>query len=316
MKIGKLLTVGLLSLVGFAGCSTNTTSTSTTTTKSNEPKKVQVVATNSIIYDITKNVAGDLADIHSIVPVGQDPHEYEPLPQDVQKIHDADLIFYNGINLENAEDAWFTKMVKNAGKVADKDYFAVSDGVDVIYLEGANEKGKEDPHAWLNIENGVIYAKNVAKQLIAKDPEHKDTYQKNLDKYVAELDKLDKDAKERLAKIPEEKKLIVTSEGCFKYFSKAYGVPSAYIWEINTEEEGTPEQTTRLVEILKKSKVPSLFVESSVDDRPMKTVSQESGKPIYSTIFTDSIADKGKDGDSYLSMMKWNLTKIIEGLEK
>lgn len=316
MKIGKLLTVGLLSLVGFAGCSTNTTSTSTTTTKSNEPKKVQVVATNSIIYDITKNVAGDLADIHSIVPIGQDPHEYEPLPQDVQKIHDADLIFYNGINLENAEDAWFTKMVKNAGKVADKDYFAVSDGVDVIYLEGANEKGKEDPHAWLNIENGVIYAKNVAKQLIAKDPEHKDVYQKNVDKYVAELEKLDKDAKERLAKIPEEKKLIVTSEGCFKYFSKAYGVPSAYIWEINTEEEGTPEQTTRLVEILKKSKVPSLFVESSVDDRPMKTVSQESGKPIYSTIFTDSIADKGKDGDSYLSMMKWNLTKIIEGLEK
>ena len=316
MKIGKLLTVGLLSLVGFAGCATNTTSTSTTTAKSNEPKKVQVVATNSIIYDITKNVAGDLADIHSIVPVGQDPHEYEPLPQDVQKIHDADLIFYNGINLENAEDAWFTKMVKNAGKVADKDYFAVSDGVDVIYLEGENEKGKEDPHAWLNIENGVIYAKNVAKQLIAKDPEHKDVYQKNVDKYVAELEKLDKDAKERLAKIPQEKKLIVTSEGCFKYFSKAYGVPSAYIWEINTEEEGTPEQTTRLVEILKKSKVPSLFVESSVDDRPMKTVSQESGIPIYSTIFTDSIADKGKDGDSYLSMMKWNLTKIIEGLEK
>jgi len=316
MKIGKLLTVGLLSLVGFAGCSTNTTSSTTTTAKSNEPKKVQVVATNSIIYDITKNVAGDLADIHSIVPIGQDPHEYEPLPQDVQKIHDADLIFYNGINLENAEDAWFTKMVKNAGKVADKDYFAVSDGVDVIYLEGENEKGKEDPHAWLNIENGVIYAKNVAKQLIAKDPEHKDVYQKNVDKYVAELEKLDKDAKERLAKIPQEKKLIVTSEGCFKYFSKAYGVPSAYIWEINTEEEGTPEQTTRLVEILKKSKVPSLFVESSVDDRPMKTVSQESGKPIYSTIFTDSIADKGKDGDSYLSMMKWNLTKIIEGLEK
>ena len=316
MKIGKLLTVGLLSLVGFAGCSTNTTSSTTTTAKSNEPKKVQVVATNSIIYDITKNVAGDLADIHSIVPVGQDPHEYEPLPQDVQKIHDADLIFYNGINLENAEDAWFTKMVKNAGKVADKDYFAVSDGVDVIYLEGENEKGKEDPHAWLNIENGVIYAKNIAKQLIAKDPEHKDTYQKNLDKYVAELDKLDKDAKERLAKIPEEKKLIVTSEGCFKYFSKAYGVPSAYIWEINTEEEGTPDQTTRLVEILKKSKVPSLFVESSVDERPMKTVSNESGIPIYSTIFTDSIAEKGKDGDSYLSMMKWNLTKIIEGLEK
>ena len=315
MKIGKLLTVGLLSLVGFAGCSTNTTST--TTTKSNEPKKVQVVATNSIIYDITKNVAGDLADIHSIVPIGQDPHEYEPLPQDVQKIHDADLIFYNGINLENAEDAWFTKMVKNAGKVADKDYFAVSDGVDVIYLEGENEKGKEDPHAWLNIENGVIYAKNIAKQLIAKDPKNKETYEKNLAAYVEKLEALDKDAKQRIAKIPEEKRLIVTSEGCFKYFSKAYDIKSAYIWEINTEEEGTPEQIANLVRQLRASKVPSLFVESSVDDRPMKTVSQETGKPIHSTIFTDSIAEEGKDGDSYYySMMKWNLDKIIEGLSK
>ena len=316
MKIGKLLTVGLLSLVGFAGCTSNSSTSTTTATKSNEPKKVQVVATNSIIYDITKNVAGDLADIHSIVPVGQDPHEYEPLPQDVQKIHDADLIFYNGINLENADDAWFTKMVKNAGKVADKDYFAVSDGVDVIYLEGEKEKGKEDPHAWLNIENGVIYAKNIAKQLIAKDPEHKDTYQKNLDKYVAELDKLDKDAKERLAKIPEEKKLIVTSEGCFKYFSKAYNVPSAYIWEINTEEEGTPDQIKTLVEKLRKTKVPSLFVESSVDERPMQTVSKDTNIPIYEKIFTDSIAEPGQNGDSYYSMMKWNLDKISEGLAK
>ena len=315
MNSMKKLLVAALVVLGIAGCATSKDTSKDNSSKA-DTEKINVVTTNSIIYDMTKNIAGDLVNLHSIVPVGQDPHEYEPLPEDVQKVQKADLIFYNGINLENGGNAWFTKMVNNAKKEANKDYFAVSDGVEVIYLEGQNEAGKEDPHAWLNIENGVIYAKNIAKQLIAKDPEHKDTYQKNLDKYVAELDKLDKDAKERLAKIPEEKKLIVTSEGCFKYFSKAYGVPSAYIWEINTEEEGTPEQTTRLVEILKKSKVPSLFVESSVDDRPMKTVSQESGKPIYSTIFTDSVAEKGKDGDSYLSMMKWNLTKIIEGLEK
>ena len=90
------------------------------------------------------------------------------------------MIFYNGINLENGGDAWFTKMVNNAKKEANKDYFAVSDGVEVIYLEGQNEAGKEDPHAWLNIENGVIYAKNIAKQLIAKDPKNKETYEKNL----------------------------------------------------------------------------------------------------------------------------------------
>ena len=316
MNSMKKLLVAALVVLGIAGCATGKENSSQTTSATAESKKIQVVTTNSIIYDMTKNIAGDLVDLHSIVPVGQDPHEYEPLPEDVQKVQKADLIFYNGINLENGEDAWFAKMVKNAKKEANKDYFAVSDGVQVIYLEGQNEAGKEDPHAWLNIENGIIYAKNIAKQLIAKDPKNKETYEKNLAAYVEKLEALDKDAKARIAKIPEEKRLIVTSEGCFKYFSKAYDIKSAYIWEINTEEEGTPEQITKLVRQLRESKVPSLFVESSVDDRPMKTVSQETGKPIFSTIFTDSIAEAGKDGDSYYSMMKWNLDKIIEGLSK
>ena len=316
MNSMKKLLVAALVVLGIAGCATGKENSSQTTSATAESKKLQVVTTNSIIYDMTKNIAGDLVDLHSIVPIGQDPHEYEPLPEDVQKVQKADLIFYNGINLENGEDAWFAKMVKNAKKEANKDYFAVSDGVQVIYLEGQNEAGKEDPHAWLNIENGIIYAKNIAKQLIAKDPKNKETYEKNLAAYVEKLEALDKDAKARIAKIPEEKRLIVTSEGCFKYFSKAYDIPSAYIWEINTEEEGTPEQITKLVRQLRESKVPSLFVESSVDDRPMKTVSQETGKPIHSTIFTDSIAEEGKDGDSYYSMMKWNLDKIIEGLSK
>ena len=228
-----------------------------------QDKKLKVVATNSIIADITKNIAGDKIDLHSIVPVGQDPHEYEPLPDDIKKTTQADLIFYNGINLETGGNAWFTKLVENAKRVENKDYFAVSEGVEVIHLEGEGETGKEDPHAWLNLENGVIYAKNIAKHLIEKDPSNKDFYQKNLDDYVAKLEALDKEAKTKFDAIPEEKKMIVTSEGCFKYFSKAYNVPSAYIWEINTEQEGTPDQIRDLVKKLKGSKVPALFVESS-----------------------------------------------------
>ena len=308
-KIGALLVL-FLSVIALVACSTGKKDTATS------DHKLKVVATNSIIADITKNIAGDKIDLHSIVPVGQDPHEYEPLPEDVKKTSQADLIFYNGINLETGGNAWFTKLVENAKKTENKDYFAVSEGVDIIYLEGQNEKGKEDPHAWLNLENGIIYAQNIAKQLIAKDPNNKEFYEKNLKEYTEKLDKLDKEAKEKFNAIDADKKLIVTSEGCFKYFSKAYGVPSAYIWEINTEEEGTPDQSKTLVEKLRQMKVPSLFVESSVDDRPMKTVSKDTNIPIYAQIFTDSIAEEGKEGDSYYNMMKYNLEKIAEGLAK
>ena len=310
MKKCRFLVLLLLAFVGLAACSSQKSSTETGSSKLN------VVATNSIIADITKNIAGDKINLHSIVPVGQDPHEYEPLPEDVKKTSQADLIFYNGINLETGGNAWFTKLVENAKKKENKDYYAVSEGVDVIYLEGQNEKGKEDPHAWLNLENGIIYAKNIAKRLSEKDPANKETYEKNLKAYVEKLSALDKEAKEKFNNIPEEKKMIVTSEGCFKYFSKAYNVPSAYIWEINTEEEGTPDQIKTLVEKLRKTKVPSLFVESSVDDRPMKTVSKDTNIPIYAKIFTDSVAEEGEEGDSYYSMMKYNLDKISEGLAK
>ena len=307
-KLGFLSLIFMLA-VGLFACSN-------ANKNSNTSEKLKVVATNSIIADITKNIAGDKIDLHSIVPVGKDPHEYEPLPDDVKKTSQADLIFYNGINLETGGNAWFTKLVQNAKKEENKDYYAVSDGVEVIYLEGQNEKGKEDPHAWLNLENGMIYAKNIAKQLSAKDPKNKDFYEANLKNYLEKLEALDKEAKQKFNNIPKEKKMIVTSEGCFKYFSKAYNVPSAYIWEINTEEEGTPDQIKTLVEKLRKTKVPSLFVESSVDERPMQTVSKDTNIPIFEKIFTDSVAEPGQNGDSYYNMMKWNLDKIAEGLSK
>lgn len=305
----SFITLALLSLLFLVACS------STASKKAND-HKLNVVVTNSIIADMTKNIADNRINLHSIVPIGQDPHEYEPLPEDVEKTSQADLIFYNGINLEDGGQAWFSKLVKNAGKKKNTDYFAVSDGIEVIYLEGHSTKGKEDPHAWLNLENGMIYAKNIAKQLSQKDPNNKAFYQKNLESYLAKLEKLDREAKSKFDKIPDNKKVIVTSEGCFKYFSKAYKVPSAYIWEINTEEEGTPDQISGLIEKLKAKKPAALFVESSVDSRPMKSVSKDSGIPIYSEIFTDSIAKKGQNGDSYYSMMKWNLDKIAEGLAK
>lgn len=190
-KIASVLALFVALLFGLLACSKGSSSGAS--------GKLKVVTTNSILADMTKNIAGDKIELHSIVPVGKDPHEYEPLPEDVKKTSQADLIFYNGINLETGGNAWFTKLVKNANKVENKDYFAVSEGVDVIYLEGQNQAGKEDPHAWLNLENGILYAKNIAKQLIAKDPKNKDFYEKNLAAYTEKLSKLDQKAKQASA---------------------------------------------------------------------------------------------------------------------
>lgn len=307
------VSIVMAALFLLAGCGTKDGKSADDSSKNG---KLNVVVTNSILWDMTRNIAGDKINLHSIVPVGKDPHEYEPLPEDIQKSTDADLIFFNGLNLETGGNAWFTKLMENANKKENKDYYAVSEGVEALHLEGKGEEGKEDPHAWLNLENGMIYAQNIEKYLSEKDPDNKEFYKKNLKEYVAKLTELDNTAKGKFDSIPDSKKMIVTSEGCFKYFSKAYHVPSAYIWEINTEEEGTPDQIKNLVDKLKKTDVQSLFIESSVDDRPMKMVAKDTDIPIYAKIFTDSIAEKGNDGDSYYSMMKWNLDHIYKGLAK
>ncbi len=309
------LTAAVAALIGLAACGHAQPKTSEAT-KPMLAKKVSVVATDTIIGDIAHNIAKDKATIHVIVPVGQDPHEYDPKPADVSAAGKADVILYNGINLENAPGAWFTKMMANEGPKAQKKAFAVSDGVEVIHLQGKQEAAKLDPHAWLSVGNGIIYAQNIAKHLSDADPKNATFYNNNMVAYTTKLAKLHKEAQAKFDKIPAAKKLIVTSEGCFKYFGKAYNIPSAYIWEINTEEEGTPAQISTLVRKLKKTKTPSLFVESSVNGKPMATVAKDTGIPIHATLFTDSIAAPGQQGDNYYDMMKWNLDQIAEGLSK
>ncbi|OJG46016.1 periplasmic solute binding protein [Enterococcus hermanniensis] len=292
----------------LAGCGTKSSEQATT----DEQNKLTVVATNSIIADMVKEVGKEKVSLHSIVPEGTDPHEYEPLPEDIKQASKAQIIFYNGLNLETG-NGWFEKLMTTAKKKADQDYFAVSKNVEAIHLTNSKQ---EDPHAWLDIANGILYVKEIQTVLSEKDPDNQASYQKNADAYIEKLKKLDQSAKAEFADIPAEKKLLVTSEGAFKYFSKAYDLKAAYIWEINTESQGTPEQMKQIVESVRGSHVPSLFVETSVDKRSMERLSKEVDVPIYSTLYTDSLSKKGGSGDSYYKMMKWNLEKIHEGLSK
>lgn len=309
-----LLLAALVSGFLLTACSGEKENSNSATNKSEE--KVQVVTTYSVVYDIVKNVGGDLVEIHSLAPIGSNPHEYDPLPVDVQKATDADAIFYNGLNLE-AGNSWFARLMETAEKDSeDAPVFLMSKGVEAKYLTTEGNEGEEDPHAWLDIRNGIKYAENARDGLIKIDPDHAEVYEKNAKEYIAQLQELHDNAAAAFSEIPEEERVLVTSEGAFKYFSDAYGFQAEYIWEINQENQGTPDQITRIVDIINEKGIKGLFLETSIDSRSMDAVSAETGVPIMGKVFTDSLGEPGDDGDTYITMMEWNINTIKEGLSK
>lgn len=313
MNKGLIISVVCLAmLIVLAGCGLDESKNST----NSKEDKLQVVTTYSIIYDIVKNIGGDRVDIHSLAPVGSNPHEYDPLPADVGKTTDADVVFYNGLNLE-AGNSWFEKLLETAGKSGeDAPVFQLSDGVEVKYLTTKGKESEADPHAWLDVRNGIKYASNAKEALIQVDPDHADIYEKNAEAYISKLEQLHKDAVKQFNEIPKEKRFLVTSEGAFKYFSAAYDFQAGYIWEINAENQGSPDQISQVVDLIKDKDVKVLFLETSIDARSMEMVSSETNVPIGGKVFTDSIGKPGEDGDSYIKMMEWNIQTILEQLQK
>lgn len=282
--------------------------------KSTASEKLRVVTTNSILEDMVEQVGGKHVQVYSIVKRGTDPHEYDPTTDDIAAATEADVLFHNGLNLETGGSGWFSKLTKTANKRDDKEVFAASKHVKPMYLTESGKENETDPHDWLDLNNGIKYVNMISGVLQDKDPKHAKAYQKRTDAYVEKLAKLHKEAQSKFADIPEKQRLLVTSEGAFKYFSKAYGITPAFIWEINTEAQGTPEQMKQVLAKIDQSDVKSLFVESSVSPKSMKQVSKETKLPIYSKIYTDSLAKKGTQGDTYYDMVKWNIDKIHDGM--
>ncbi|GIN72122.1 manganese-binding lipoprotein MntA [Bacillus sp. J14TS2] len=315
-NVFKLGITALMALLLIVGCSSNDTGANDGSDTGDTADSLKVVTTYSILYDMVQEVGGDRVDVYSIVPIGQDPHEYDPLPEDVKQTADADMVFYNGLNLEEG-NGWFDRLLETTDKDGDdSSVYVLSEGVEPKYLTTEGQENEQDPHAWLNIENGIKYVENARDMLIKEDPEGESYYTENADKYIEELRKLHDEAIERFEGLPDERKAFVTSEGAFKYFADAYGLNGEYIWEINTEDEGTPDQMKRITDIVKEQNIPALFVETSVDPRSMEALADETGKEIKGNLFTDSLGEAGEDGDTYYKMMEWNFDTIYDGVKE
>lgn len=308
----RKLTAVVLVLALIIGVFKFTETPATSKSNSQNSAKLHVVTTNSILEDLVQQVGKDRIELYSIVQRGVDPHEYEPRPTDIAATTEADVIFHNGLNLETGGSGWFNKLTKTAGKRDQKEVFAASAKVTPEHLT-TNAK-EVDPHAWLDLQNAILYVENITEVLSKKDPANSAFYRKNSSAYIDKLDKLDQKAQQQFAQIPATKRVLVTSEGAFKYFAKAYQIKPVYIWEINTESQGTPEQMQKVLQEIKSSQVQSLFLETSVSPKSMDKVASETGLPIYSKVFTDSLAKKETTGDTYYTMMEWNINQIAAGL--
>ena len=271
-------------------------------------KKFKVVTTFTVIQDIAQNVAGDAATVESITKVGAEIHEYDPTPQDITKALSADLVLWNGLNLE----LWFERFfedVKNVPSVV------VTEGIEPMPIQEGSYRGNPNPHAWMSPTLALIYIENIRAAFAKYDPQNASIYNKNAEDYIAKIKALDAPLRERLAKIPEAQRWLVTSEGAFSYLARDYNLKEAYLWPINAEQQGTPKQVKNLIDLVRANKIPVVFSESTISDKPAKQVSKETGAKYGGVLYVDSLSTKDGPVPTYIDLLKVTVETIAKGFE-
>lgn len=315
-NIVKVMALSLMAIVILAACGGNND-----TTGDNEPSgasddPLQVVTTFTLLEDMVTQIGGDRVEVHNLVPIGTDPHEYEALPEDIKAATDADLLFFNGLNLEGGDTGWFARLTDSVDQ-DEEVIFELGAGIEPLYLTSSEGEEEVNPHSFLDPVNGIQMAENTRDALIEVDPDHKEEYEANAEDYLAELEKVNEEYEEKIAEIPEENRILVTSERAYQYMATRYGLKEGFVWAVDTEEGGTPEQITTLIEFIDENEPPVLFLESNVDPRPLETVSNETGVEIYpETVFSDEIGSPGEEGDTYVKFLQYNIEKIHAGLSQ
>jgi len=274
--------------------------------KNGEPAKFRVVTTFTVIEDIAQNVAGDAAVVESITKPGAEIHDYQPTPHDIVKAQAADLVLWNGMNLER----WFERFFDN---VKDVPSAVVSEGVVPMGIAEGPYTGKPNPHAWMSPSNALIYIENIRKAFVAHDPANAATYDANAAAYAARIKALDGPLRERFAAVPEAQRWLVTSEGAFSYLARDYGMREAFLWPINADEQGTPQQVRKVIDLVRANAIPVVFSESTVSDKPARQVAKETGARYGGVLYVDSLSTAGGPVPTYIDLLRVTVETIAEG---
>lgn len=270
---------------------------------------LRVVTTFTVLQDIAQNMAGDKAIVESITKPGAEIHDYQPTPLDIVKAQSADLVLWNGFNLER----WFERFFDN---VKDVPSVVLTEGIEPLGIGEGPYSGKPNPHAWMSPSNALVYVENIRKALVKHDPANAETYDRNAAAYSEKIRALDGPLRERLAAIPKDRRWLVTSEGAFSYLARDYGMREAYLWPNNADEQGTPQQVRKVIDLVRANGIPVVFSESTISDRAAKQVARETGARYGGVLYVDSLSAAGGPVPTYLDLLKLTVETIAKGFGK
>ena len=274
--------------------------------------RLNVIASFSILGDFVKNVGGDRVEVATLVGPNGNAHVYAPSPGDAKKVADAKLVFVNGLGFEG----WLERLVKASGTKAP--IVVATKGIKPLERAGEHDHdhdhGRADPHAWQSVANAKIYDAKIRDALIAADPAGKDAYSANAVAYLAKLDALEHDVREVIAKIPADRRRVITSHSAFGYFQDAYGVNFTAPQGVSTEAEASAKDVAAIIAQIRKQKVAAVFLENVTDPRLVEQVARETGAKVGGTLYSDALTDDKGDATTYVDLMRHNLRQLASAL--
>ncbi|WP_042776543.1 metal ABC transporter substrate-binding protein [Sinorhizobium fredii] len=272
-------------------------------------EKFKAVTTFTVIADMAQNVASDAAIVESITKPGAEIHNYQPTPRDILKAHDAQLILWNGLNLE----LWFEKFFQNFDDIPG---VVVSEGVEPMGIAEGPYTGKPNPHAWMSPSAAMIYVDNIRDAFVKFDPENAEAYKANAEAYKKKIEATIAPIRAELDKIPAEKRWLVSSEGAFSYLTRDFGLKELYLWPINADQQGTPQQVRKVIDAVRANHIPVVFSESTISPDPAMQVARETGVKYGGVLYVDSLSEADGPVPTYIDLLRVTSETIAKGLSQ